>query len=141
MTTTLQHLQAIDRLEAKVRLLSEIQKHIGRHRAIGMAELYEVVYETPWKNRINDTRKIRKLITELRQEGQPICSVADQQGGGYYLAQTSDDLASYLDRQEHRALKILARNARMKKLTLPDYVGQVSLRLSRPAAQEVRHAG
>lgn len=144
MTTTLQHLQKIERLEAKNRLHAELHRHIGRHRAIGMAELYEIVYREPWKNRINDTRKLRQLITELRNDGTPICSTATQNGGGYYLAQTTEDLSGYLARQERRALGILARNARMKRLTLPEYVGQMSLRLVDPppaTGEEVSHVG
>lgn len=139
MSTTIdQHQREIERLRARVRLQGEMWRHIGRHRAIGMAELYEIVYGETWLNRINDTRKLRKLITELRRDGSPICSIADQSGGGYYLAQTTEDLSAYLDRQEHRALKILARNARMKQITLPEYLGQMSLHID---DAEVDYAG
>ena len=81
MTTMNQYQQEIERLERKNRLFAEIQRHIGGHRAIGMAELYEIVFQRPWKHRINDTRRLRTYITELRREGAPICSTSTAEGG------------------------------------------------------------
>ncbi|MBN1830269.1 MAG: hypothetical protein JW884_14145 [Deltaproteobacteria bacterium] len=129
MTTMHQHQQELARLEQRNRLLGEMYRHIGEHRAIGMAELYQIVFEEAWENRINDTRKLRSLITELRHEGTPICSVSTANGGGYYLGQTVEELNNYLRRREHRALNILSLNAKLKRITLPDYMGQLSLNM------------
>ena len=111
----------------KYRTLSALAVHIGEANAIGMAELYGLVYERPWENRINDTRSLRKLVTAMRDEGTPICSVSTSNGGGYYLAAAGSEMVDYLRRGEHRALKILGRNARMKRITLPEYLGQMRL--------------
>ena len=111
------------------RLLAELTSHIGEHQAIGMAALYEAVFERPWQDKINDTRALRKVVTDLRAEGVPICSSAAQEGGGYYLAAAGSELANYLRRSEIRALKILKRNARIKKISLPDYLGQMRLNM------------
>ncbi|HOL44534.1 MAG TPA: hypothetical protein PK659_09800 [Methanothrix sp.] len=110
-------------------VLSVLAGHIGSHNAIGMGELYEEVFGEPWHNRINDTRAIRQIITDLRSEGVPICSVTSQDGGGYYLAAAGSELADYLRRAERRALKILKRNAQIKKISLPDYLGQLRLNM------------
>ncbi len=117
----------------KSRLKDELMEHIGRQNAIGMAELYELIYGESWENRINDTRGIRKLITELRNEGRPICSISNRNGGGYYLAAAGSELENYLQANERRALRVLARNSRIKKIALPEYLGQVRLSLEEAA--------
>ncbi len=115
--------------ERRGEILAALASHIGEPNAIGMGELYELVYGEPWANRINDTRALRQVITDLRAEGVPICSVATTYGGGYYLAAAGSELAGYLRRSERRALKILMRNARIKKISLPDYLGQMKLNM------------
>lgn len=113
----------------KYRTLSTLANHTGSINAIGMAELYETIFHRDWSNRINDTRKLRTVITVMRNEGVPICSVSAKNGGGYYLAAAGSELTGYLDRAEHRALKVLARNARIKRIALPEYLGQMKLNL------------
>jgi hypothetical protein len=119
--------KAIERL--KTPTLAELTNHIGEFNAIGMAELYKAVTGESWDNRINDTRAIRRVITALRREGVPICSSAAQNGGGYYLAAAGSELNGYLRRQKLRALKILARNAKIQKTSLPNYLGQLRLEM------------
>jgi len=111
------------------RLLAELTSHIGEHQAIGMAALYEAVFERPWQDKINDTRALRKVVTDLRAEGVAICSVSTTAGGGYYLAAAGSELAQYLRRTERRALSILSRNARIKRISLPNYLGQLKLNM------------
>lgn len=115
--------------ERRGSILAALTSHIGEPNAIGMGELYELVYGEGWRNRINDTRALRKAITDLREEGVPVCSVATSYGGGYYLAAAGSELAVYLRRAERRALLILHRNARIKKISLPDYLGQMKLNM------------
>jgi hypothetical protein len=115
--------------ERRGAILAALASHIGEPNAIGMGELYELVYGEAWGNRINDTRALRKVITDLRGEGVPICSVATSYGGGYYLAAAGSELAGYLRRAERRALLILMRNSRIKKISLPDYLGQMKLNM------------
>jgi hypothetical protein len=113
----------------RTRVLAILAQNIGSHNAIGMGELYEAVFDRPWENRISDTRALRKVITDLRAEGVPICSSAAQDGGCYYLAAAGSELANYLRRSEIRALKILKRNAQIKRISLPDYLGQMRLNM------------
>ena len=113
----------------RMKLLSEMTNHIGEHNAVGMAELFEMVFGGTWEHRINDTRRLRKVVTELRAEGVPICSVSTKDGGGYYLAAAGSELTNYLRRSERRALQILQRNARIKRVSLPNYLGQIKLNM------------
>jgi hypothetical protein len=120
-------MKTIDMYYKKAKLLAELTKHIGESNAIGMGELYEIVFERPWKNRINDTRKLRTLITSLRADGIAICSSFDAGNGGYYLASEGSEINDYLKCFETRALKALERVSKIKKITLPEYLGQIRL--------------
>jgi len=113
----------------RTRLLSSLTDHIGQMHAVGMAELYETVYGETWENRINDTRKLRKLITDMRREGVAICSVSSSTGGGYYLPAAGSELKGYLRLSKVRALRILARVSRIQKISLPDLLGQMRLEM------------
>jgi hypothetical protein len=115
--------------ERKSRLMAEMVQHIGGHNAISMAALYEIVYGKQWKNMVNDTRKIRELVTSVRNEGVPICSSKRQNNSGYYLAAAGSELMDYTRRSERSALGILARNAKIKKISLPEYMGQLRLEI------------
>jgi len=117
--------------EARARLMGVLSEHIGATRAIGMGELHESVYGKSWRNRINDTRRLRTLVTKMRREGVAICSVSTQVGGGYYLASAGSELVTYLRRSEDRALQILARVAKIKKISLPDLLGQKKLEMEK----------
>jgi len=66
----------VDSNEYRNRLLAELTSHVGEANAIGMPALYQAVFDRPWSNRINDTRHVRRLITIMRGEGVPICSVS-----------------------------------------------------------------
>jgi hypothetical protein len=122
-------MKKIDMHDKRARLLAELTKHIGESNAIGMGELYEIIFEKPWKNRINDTRKLRTLITSLRADGIAICSSSDAGNGGYYLASAGSEINDYLRRLERRALKVLARISKIKRITLPEYLGQMRLHM------------
>ncbi len=121
-------IEQIDTPEHRTRILAQLTSHIGQANAIGMAPLYEAVFGRPWQHRINDTRALRRLVTILREEGVPICSVASHDGG-YYLAAAGSELSHYLRRNERRALLILTRNARIKKVALPNYLGQIRMEM------------
>ena len=129
--------QERDREILKNKVLVKLAHHVGLLNAIGMAELYEDVFGKPWNDRINDTRDLRVIITELRNEGTPICSTAIQNGSGYYLAAAGSELKDYIRRDTMRALRILTRAARIQKVTLPEYLGQLKLRMEAPNEKEI----
>lgn len=114
---------------AKTRLLMTMMGHVGKAKAIGMGELYEKVFEEPWSNRINDTRQLRRILTDIRREGVPICSTCSNSGGGYWIAGAGSDLESYCKKMRARALKILSAEACLRKMTLAELFGQLQLDL------------
>lgn len=120
----------------KMRALMTLTNHIGALNAIGMGELYESVTGRQWRNRINDTRPIRQIITQLRREGQRICSSPAQNGGGYYLASAASELGDYLRKNKIRALKLLKMNATIEQISLPELLGQLKLQLEEGTNEE-----
>ena len=120
-----------ERQEFKNLLLLEMTRHVGASARIGMGELYETVFGDVYNHRINDTRKLRTLISELRQDGVAICSSASNSRGGYWLASAGSELTDYCGKLRSRALKLLAQEATLRKMTLPELAGQVSLELSK----------
>lgn len=113
------------------RLLMELTKHIGRGRAVGMGELYEAVFGEPWEHRINDTRRLRKLITAARygQKPQPICSTCSRTAPGYYLAAAGSELTEYVNKLKDQGLKKLAMAAKLERVPLPELLGQMAIYL------------
>jgi len=106
-------------------ILMLMTRHIGRANKIGMGELFEAVFEAPWANRINDTRPLRKLVTELRRDGVPICSSAEKGGGGYWLASAGSELIDYCAKLKSQALKKLSQMAKFMDVSLPELLGQM----------------
>lgn len=117
----------IDREQYKTRLLMKLMGHVGQSGAIGMGELYEQVFDAPWTHRINDTRELRALITDLRRDGVPICSSSSCTGGGYWVSSAGSELNGYCNGLRKKALKLLNIEARLRKLTLPELMGQLAL--------------
>ena len=115
----------------KTRILMIMTGHVGQGKRIGMGELYERVFEETYDHRINDTRRLRKLITDLRRDGVAICSVASQSGGGYWLASAGSELAGYCTSLRNRALRILGMEAKIRKISMSEMMGQMALELKK----------
>jgi len=115
----------------KTRILMIMSGHVGQSKRIGMGELYERVFEETYDHRINDTRRLRRLITELRKDGVAICSRQSKSSGGYWLASAGSELASYCETLRSRALGILGMEAKVRKMSLPEMMGQMALELKK----------
>ncbi|WP_051617135.1 helix-turn-helix domain-containing protein [Desulfonatronovibrio hydrogenovorans] len=113
----------------KYKVLAVLSRHPGPGRAISMPDLYRAVYGGDPRTRINGTRKLRSLITQLRKEGVAVGSTATRSGGGYYLATAGSDLADYCRRLRSQGLKKLALEAKIRKTTLHKLVGEIQLNL------------
>lgn len=114
--------------EAKGRLLNSLFDHIGKENAVGMDVLFEEVFGERAPHKINDTKPIRKLITAVRSQGKAIASVCSSNGGGYYIPRAGSELEDYLARMLHRpALRKLKMEATIRKISLPELIGQMSM--------------
>jgi len=121
------HRNEVDKHSA--RILGILSRHIGRERAIDMGALYSQVFGKEYANKISDTRDLRKVVTILRQDGVPICSVSSPNGGGYYLAGAGSELEDYLGRIRRRALKSLWMESRVRRIGLAELLGQMQMNL------------
>ncbi|PKN67165.1 MAG: hypothetical protein CVU57_04230 [Deltaproteobacteria bacterium HGW-Deltaproteobacteria-15] len=120
----------------KYRVLSILNRHIGKEKAIDMGELYERVYEQTYKHKINDTRPLRTIITMLRKEGNLICSTRSKTGGGYYLPRSGHEFNQLADRILSEGIKKIQIVARMKQVGLAELLGQMALNLKGGGSEE-----
>jgi hypothetical protein len=122
------------REEAAGTLLATLARHIGREKAISADVLYQKVFGEPGNH---DNRKpLRKLVTELRNEGVPIGSTPSRDGGGYYLIAAGSEMDDYLGRIRRRALEELSMEAKLRNLSLRELLGQMRLNLQQRAGSE-----
>jgi hypothetical protein len=128
--------------ESKLRLLEALLDHQGKEHAVGMDVLYTQVFNEPVAHKINDTKKIRKLVTAVRNQGRAIASVCSRNGGGYYLPRAGSELEDYLSSMLHRpALKKLAMEAKIRKVSLPELIGQMSINFSSQESEDRSQEG
>ncbi len=103
-------------------VLAALSQHIGKARGISCEEL---VRKITWRAPdAGSSRKIRKVIEELRREGQHICGHPSR---GYFMAKNEAELNETCKFLADRALTSLTQAARMKKLAIPDIHGQLRL--------------
>lgn len=71
-------------------------------------------------------RDVRHAVTALREEGIGVCAHPNT---GYFIAANDDELDKYcIAFLEHRALHSLKLASRLKKVALPEYMGQLKLK-------------
>jgi hypothetical protein len=106
-------------------ILDILNNHRGKVHRIPRPELLRepnLRLEEPHHDRF-----MRATIEYLRrhtEKGAWICSSLD---GGYYLAETLDELRDYVLQEEGRAKKILAKTSRQRKVAGLPLSGQISL--------------
>lgn len=98
-------------------LMAVMINHCGNKRGISASQL---AIELD----VNE-RRIRHLITELREDGIAICG---HPATGYYVAQTTEDLKQTLDFLKDRAIHSLRLHSKLSGEPLADLIGQLHLR-------------
>ena len=118
-----------ERLIYENRLLTELYKHPGPSRKIGMGELYKVVFQKSWNNRINDTRPLRRLIKKLTKQGVRIASSCSNTDGGYWLMTSASELDEKCQRLTSEGMKKLEEVSILRRIAMPELMGQLTLNL------------
>ena len=104
-------------MSGKTALLNALARHQGAASGIGARELAAELGVPP--------RRLRRLISLCRDEdGVAICG---HPSTGYYMACTPEELARSCAFLEHRALHSLRLLSRMKRVSLPELLGQLKL--------------
>lgn len=121
---------------AKGRLLMEMTKHIGRSRAIGAGELFEIVLQRPYEgNKMTGCRELRKLIEAVKYGPEAVfiahacCTVRP----GYYLPSSDSERREYVARVERQLKRKIGRLARLNQMNAGAYAGQLALEIQETA--------
>lgn len=100
--------------------LGVMQRHIGAENGASVRQLVQEIK----RDLVPDTsaeRRIRKLVEELRREGEHICAHPSR---GYFMARTPKELEETCEFLRHRGLTALTQVSGMLGKSLPDLVGQ-----------------
>ena len=100
-------------------LLTLMQHHIGIERATTVERLVKEFHDR--FDRKCTARDLRAMVQELRMEGQHICA---HPRCGYFMAATPSELDETCEFLRQRALSSLMQISAMKRVSLPDLVGQ-----------------
>jgi hypothetical protein len=108
------------------RVLLVLSNHIGRDKGISITELAARCDQEFWLEGAPNAseRHVRKLIEQLRSQGQHICAHPQT---GYYMAATPEELDRTCLFLHERAMTSLRQVAAMKKVSVPDLRGQLNL--------------
>lgn len=99
------------------RVLAALGCHIGAENGITAERLAHQLGIAP--------RVLRRHISDLRERGIAVCGTPRF---GYFVARNEAELEDSCVFLRRRALHSLALEARLRKITLPDLIGQMKLR-------------
>lgn len=95
-------------------VLSVLAHHVGKGHGISVKQLSARLG--------TDARSVRHWVTALRFDGHAVCGTPRD---GYYIAATADELNETCEFIHSRSMHGLLMEARMKKIPLPDLLGQL----------------
>lgn len=102
-------------------LLLLLMNHKGQARGIHMDAIASITGQAG--------RQLRHLVSELREEGVPVCGKPET---GYFLAETAEELEQFcVNFLERRALHSLRLSSRLRRVPLSVLAGQLALRIER----------
>lgn len=101
-------------MQERERVLTVLAEHVGREAGIGAQALAITVGIS--------LREVRHIVTALREEGIGVCGTPHT---GYYMAQTADDIEETCQFLRGRALHSLHLEAQLRRIPLPDLLGQI----------------
>jgi biotin operon repressor len=94
-----------------------MQNHIGKANAISGEDLARSLGTSP--------REMRKMTGAVIDDGVALCS---HPANGYWIAENAKEVEATCQFHRSRALHELGKEAKLRKLTLPDLLGQLHLR-------------
>jgi hypothetical protein len=97
-------------------LLAAMRGHIGKTNGASVAQLARQLN--------TEERHVRTLVTLLRMDGEHVCGHPKE---GYYMAANDDELNATFEFLNSRAMKTLTLLSKMRRVALPDLIGQLRL--------------
>jgi len=126
-----------ERLEIKFKVDALLKKHMGPDDCILMNEIFVEVtggHIIP-NRRLDQTRFIRTIIKELREQGCPI-GIKGGKNGGYFTARNDEELKKTIETFHSRAMSSLKQEAALKRISFNELLEQYELELSQEQTQE-----
>lgn len=108
----------MDRKLVKQRMKTILKKHKGPEDCITMCELFVDVtgnHIIP-NQRYNQTRLIRSIVKDLREEGCPI-GIKGGTSGGYFWARNDAELKGTIEKFHKRSMSGLRQEAALRRIT------------------------
>lgn len=100
----------------KYQLLAVLARHQGADRGASVEALAKAIDCHP--------RHVRSLVTELREDGVAVCGHPKT---GYFVASNPAELERTCQFLRSRALRSLTLEAQLRRIPLPDLIGQLHL--------------
>lgn len=97
-------------------LLTVLSGHIGRDNGARVEVLATTLKVTE--------RRVREFVSQLREQGYAVCGHPTT---GYYMASKSSEIEETCQFLRARAMHSLHLEAKMRKISLPDLIGQMKL--------------
>jgi biotin operon repressor len=97
--------------------LAEMQNHIGKDLAVSGEYLAKVLN--------TNMRNVRHMTDEAIKQGIAVCS---HPAHGYWIALNAEELEYTCQFHRSRALHELQKEARLRRMPLPDLLGQLHLK-------------
>lgn len=120
-----------DRQHLKQKVDDLLQQHLGNDNCILMNEIYVSItggHIIP-NRRYDQTRIIRSIIKDLREDGRPI-GIKPGSNGGYFTARNDEELESTIRLFHGRAMSSLKQEAALKRISFSELLEQYELELS-----------
>jgi len=116
------------------RELSEVQAEVWREIAQRHGRRSAVSVVHPCAMTGLPDRAVRKIVKALIEvHGAPIAS-SPHAPAGYYIPETLEEIRETLESLKGRALSVLTRMARLRRVALPELLGQLALEVGDAAA-------
>jgi hypothetical protein len=111
----------------EARVMHVLTRHRGRAQAIRARDLAAEAGVAGETARRASPREIQEIVHRLRCEhGFPIASTAARPAG-YYLPESAAEVEAFVREQRRKALGTLAAIAAVRRIALPELLGQLAL--------------
>lgn len=104
-------------------VLAELGHHQGKAGGIHVRDLVMRI-TGQLANSEAQERSVRKLVTDLRMEGHPICA---HPATGYFMAATAEELDETCNFLRSRAMSSLKAESRLRSISMGELLGQLHL--------------
>lgn len=104
-------------------VLSELSHHQGKVNGIHVRDLVMRI-TGQLTNAEALERSVRKLVTDLRLEGHPICA---HPSSGYFMPVTDEELDETCNFLRSRAMSSLKAESRLRRISIAELLGQFQL--------------